>query len=95
MSDSAKSVGKGIFVSFKFIGGVQTPGVLVVKKEVLRQNAVPAGGGGGGAVFFVKEQDHRFLKEAELREEAGTPAIVESIRAGKKTFFRGGCIAQR
>jgi hypothetical protein len=25
----------------------------------------------------------RFLKEAELREEAGTPAIVESIRAGR------------
>ena len=72
-----------IFLYFgKFIGGVQTPGVLVVKKDVLRQNVVPAGGGGGGAVFFVTESDHRFLKEGELREEAGTPAIVESIRAG-------------
>ena len=44
---------------FQFIGGVQTPGILVVKKEVLRQNAVPVGGGGGGAVFFVTETDHR------------------------------------
>ena len=71
---------------FKFIGGVQTPGILIVKKDILTQNAVPAGGGGGGAVFFVKENDHRFLKEAELREEAGTPAIVEAIRAGRKVI---------
>ena len=26
--------------------------------------------------------DHRYFKEAELREEGGTPAIVGSIRAG-------------
>ena len=71
---------------FKFIGGVQTPGILIVKKDILTQNAVPAGGGGGGAVFFVKENDHRFLQEAELREEAGTPAIVEAIRAGRKVI---------
>jgi selenocysteine lyase/cysteine desulfurase len=70
-------------ILFQFLGGVQTPGILIVKKEILRQNPVPVGGGGGGAVFFVKETDHRFLKEPELREEAGTPAIVESIRAGR------------
>jgi selenocysteine lyase/cysteine desulfurase len=69
------------------LGGVQTPGILIVKKEILRQNPVPVGGGGGGAVFFVMETDHRFLKEPELREEAGTPAIVESIRAGMTFNF--------
>jgi selenocysteine lyase/cysteine desulfurase len=47
----------------------------------------PNDGGGGGTVFFVTETNHRFLKDAELREEGGTPAIVESIRAGKKTVF--------
>ena len=30
----------------------------------------------------VTEHYHRYLREAEMREEGGTPAIVESIRAG-------------
>jgi hypothetical protein len=31
-------------------------------------------------VFFVTKKDHRYLTNEELREEGGTPAIVESIR---------------
>ncbi|ELU08113.1 hypothetical protein CAPTEDRAFT_90010, partial [Capitella teleta] len=67
----------------KFVGGVQTPGILVAKKKLFR-NTVPYCGGGGGSVFFVSDCDnsHRYLQEAEVREEAGTPSIVESIRAG-------------
>ena len=30
----------------------------------------------------VRKDGHRYLQEAEMREEGGTPAIVESIRAG-------------
>lgn len=30
----------------------------------------------------VTHGTHRYLKEVEMREEGGTPAIVESIRAG-------------
>jgi hypothetical protein len=44
-------------------------------------NAVPTVPG-GGTVAFVTLSDHAYLAEAEHREEAGTPAIVESIRAG-------------
>ena len=68
------------FSMHKFVGGVQTPGVLVAKKELFKNS--PMYGGGGGSVFFVTESDHKYLKETELREEGGTPAIVESIRAG-------------
>lgn len=32
--------------------------------------------------FKVTENTHRYLKEIEMREEAGTPAIVGAIRAG-------------
>lgn len=53
-----------------------------MKKDLINQSMAPKDGGGGGTVFFVTERDHRFLKDAELREEGGTPAIVESIRAG-------------
>ena len=68
------------FSVHKFLGGVQTPGVLIAKKSLF-QNCVPDGAG-GGAVFYVTDSDHRFLQEPEMREEGGTPAIVESIRAG-------------
>ncbi len=37
---------------------------------------------GGGTVAYVNPQDHLYLSDIEHREEAGTPAIVESIRAG-------------
>lgn len=70
-----------VFLSpHKFIGGPGTPGVLVAKRKLFR-NAVPAVPG-GGTVAYVNEGDHRYLEDPEHREEGGTPAIVESIRAG-------------
>lgn len=70
-----------IFISpHKFIGGPGTPGVLVVRKELL-SNQVPSVPG-GGTVAYVNEVEHRYLADPEHREEGGTPAIVESIRAG-------------
>ncbi|MFK7828770.1 MAG: aminotransferase class V-fold PLP-dependent enzyme [Congregibacter sp.] len=70
-----------VFMSpHKFIGGPGTPGILAVKSQLLT-NTVPAVVG-GGTVAFVSPHHHRYLCDAERREEAGTPAIVESIRAG-------------
>ncbi|MDN3027139.1 aminotransferase class V-fold PLP-dependent enzyme [Streptomyces sp. S.PB5] len=64
----------------KFVGGPQTPGVLVVRRELVR-NPVPTAPG-GGTVSFVDPLGHRYLDDLVAREEGGTPAIVESIRAG-------------
>ncbi|XP_067663197.1 uncharacterized protein [Haliotis asinina] len=70
-----------VFISpHKFVGGAATPGVLVAKKSLFR-NVVPEGGG-GGSIFYVRRDSHRYLQEPEMREEGGTPPIVESIRAG-------------
>ena len=70
-----------IFLStHKLIGGPGTPGILVARKELFR-NAVP-GIPGGGTVAFVQPDTHEYLTDIEHREEGGTPAIVESIRAG-------------
>ncbi|MFM1917629.1 MAG: hypothetical protein RJB01_1144 [Actinomycetota bacterium] len=70
-----------IFLSpHKFIGGPGTPGVLAVRRELLT-NSVPDVVG-GGTVSYVNALDHRYLNDPEHREEGGTPAIVESIRAG-------------
>ena len=64
----------------KLIGGPGTPGVLVARRELFR-NRVPSMPG-GGTVAYVNPTEHRYLTDIEHREEGGTPAIVESIRAG-------------
>ncbi len=79
---AAKNTSKSaVFISpHKFIGGPGTPGILVVKKQLLK-NRVPAVSG-GGTVLYVSSDSHRYIDNPERREEGGTPAIVESIRAG-------------
>jgi selenocysteine lyase/cysteine desulfurase len=70
-----------VFLSpHKFIGGPGTPGVLAVRRELVR-NRVPTVPG-GGTVWYVNPSEHRYLDDPVHREEGGTPAIVESIRAG-------------
>jgi len=70
-----------IFISpHKFIGGPGTPGVLVVSRGLLT-NTVPDVVG-GGTVAYVNPEEHKYLADPVHREEAGTPAIIESIRAG-------------
>jgi selenocysteine lyase/cysteine desulfurase len=64
----------------KFVGGPGTPGVLLVRRELLT-NRVPDVVG-GGTVAYVNPTDHRYLDDPVHREEGGTPAIIESIRAG-------------
>ncbi|SDT42396.1 aminotransferase class V-fold PLP-dependent enzyme [Jiangella sp. DSM 45060] len=84
MAESAPGAGDhkdAIFLSpHKFVGGPQTPGVLVVDRALVR-NEVPSVPG-GGTVEFVSPDEHRYLDDPVAREEGGTPAIVESIRAG-------------
>ena len=70
-----------VFLSpHKFVGGPGTPGVLAVRRDLL-SNSVPAVVG-GGTVAYVTATGHRYLDDVVHREEGGTPAIVESIRAG-------------
>jgi selenocysteine lyase/cysteine desulfurase len=70
-----------VFISpHKFVGGPGTPGVLVVRRELLR-NRVPTMPG-GGTVAYVNPTEHHYIADPAHREEGGTPAIVESIRAG-------------
>jgi selenocysteine lyase/cysteine desulfurase len=79
--DGALVYKDAVFLSpHKFIGGPQTPGILVAKRHLFK-NRVPAMPG-GGTVAYVNEEAHRYLDDAEHREEGGTPAIIESIRAG-------------
>ncbi len=70
-----------VFISpHKLIGGPGTPGVLVARSDLF-SNRVPDIPG-GGTVKFVSSAKHDFDERIEHREEGGTPAIIESIRAG-------------
>ncbi|MDB4959554.1 MAG: Cysteine desulfurase [Myxococcales bacterium] len=83
MSDAVEPLAykDAVFISpHKFIGGPQTPGVLVAKRHLFT-NTVPACPG-GGTVAYVNQQDHLYVTDPVLREEGGTPAIIESVRAG-------------
>ncbi|MFD2573078.1 aminotransferase class V-fold PLP-dependent enzyme [Spirosoma soli] len=71
----------GVFISaHKFVGGPSTPGILVVKKHLFntRVPTMPS----GGTVHFVTKTQQRYFEDIETREEGGTPAIIDSIRAG-------------
>jgi len=79
--EDASCTKDAVFLSpHKLVGGPGTPGVLIVKKQLLK-NKVPAMPG-GGTVLYVTPEDHQFIENHERREEGGTPAIIESIRAG-------------
>ena len=70
-----------VFLSpHKFLGGPQTPGVLVARRALFT-NPVPTVPG-GGVVAFVNPAGQWYLGDVAAREEGGTPAIIESIRAG-------------
>ena len=80
-ADGALDYKDAVFVSpHKMIGGPGTPGLLIARRELFR-NRVPDVPG-GGTVWYVNPESHNYLKDIEHREEGGTPAIVESIRAG-------------
>ncbi len=70
-----------VFISpHKFVGGPETPGVLVAKRALFRSRVptVPS----GGTILFVSPTRQSYHPDPEIREEGGTPAIVGSIRAG-------------
>src|SRR6476661_9433348 len=76
-----KAYKDAVFLSpHKFIGGPSTPGVLVVRRELMT-NRVPDVPG-GGTVAYVNPDDHAYLTDPAHREEGGTPAIIEAVRAG-------------
>jgi selenocysteine lyase/cysteine desulfurase len=80
MREGAETKDAVVFSPHKFVGGPQTPGVLVVRRSLVR-NPVPSVPG-GGTIAFVDPGGALYLDDPVAREEGGTPAIVESVRAG-------------
>ncbi|KAG9137579.1 hypothetical protein Leryth_019768 [Lithospermum erythrorhizon] len=74
-----------IFISpHKFIGGPGSPGILLVNKALYRLKSSPPSTCGGGTVAYVNgfnAKDTVYADNIEEREDAGTPAITQKIRA--------------
>jgi selenocysteine lyase/cysteine desulfurase len=69
-----------IFISVhKFIGGPGTPGLLVFDPKLYRLRTPSTAG--GGTVRYVSADEHYFIDDIELREDAGTPGTLQRIRA--------------
>ncbi|HKK71115.1 MAG TPA: aminotransferase class V-fold PLP-dependent enzyme [Candidatus Krumholzibacteria bacterium] len=70
-----------IFVSpHKFLGGPGSSGILVFHERLYRKDLPPTVGG-GGTVDYVGEHDHDFTADVEGREKAGTPGVLQSLKA--------------
>ncbi|XP_008786846.4 probable cysteine desulfurase [Phoenix dactylifera] len=74
-----------VFLSpHKFIGGPGSPGILLMNEGLYRIKGTPPSTSGGGTVLYVSGHDVKdtvYCENAEEREDAGTPGIVQKIRA--------------
>ena len=70
-----------VFISaHKFLGGPGASGVLVFNKSIYNSELAPTVSG-GGTVSYVAEHMHDFFDDIEEREKAGTPGVLQILRA--------------
>ncbi|MEM7101498.1 MAG: aminotransferase class V-fold PLP-dependent enzyme [Bacteroidota bacterium] len=68
------------FSPHKFLGGPGTPGVLIFD-SALYQNKIPDNPGGGTVSWTNPWGEHNYLEDIEAREDGGTPAFLQTIKA--------------
>lgn len=68
------------FSPHKFLGGPGSSGILVFREGLYRSDLPPTTAG-GGTVDFVGFSSHDFAEDIETREMAGTPPILQTIKA--------------
>lgn len=71
----------------KFVGGPGSPGVLVIHEHLYRLPSPTTAG--GGTVTYVSHATHRFVSDVEAREDAGTPGILQKLRAAMAFRVKG------
>jgi selenocysteine lyase/cysteine desulfurase len=70
-----------VFLSpHKFLGGPGSSGVLVFN-ERLYASDLPPSVAGGGTVDYVSPDDQDFIADVEEREKAGTPGVLQIMKA--------------
>ncbi|MCK9373856.1 MAG: aminotransferase class V-fold PLP-dependent enzyme [Sulfuricurvum sp.] len=69
-----------VFSPHKLLGGPGSCGLLAIRKNLF-DIASPPTFSGGGTVSYVSRKNHYYIHEIEEREDAGTPGILQLIRA--------------
>ena len=71
-----------IFISpHKFLGGPGSSGVLVFNERIYDRE-LPPSMSAGGTVDYVGMTDQDFISRIEEREKAGTPGVLQTLKAG-------------
>ena len=71
-----------IFVSpHKFLGGPGSSGILVFNDRIYHSE-LPPSVSAGGTVDYVGPDDQDFITNIEEREKAGTPGVLQTLKAG-------------
>lgn len=68
------------FSPHKFLGGQGTPGILIFHKSLYR-NIIPDQPGGGTVTYTNPWKYHEYITDIEHREDGGTPAFLQGIKA--------------
>ncbi len=68
------------FSPHKFLGGPGTTGILIFNKA-LYHNTIPDDPGGGTVDWTNPWGEHKFVDDIEAREDGGTPAFMQTIKA--------------
>lgn len=79
-ADPEEALDAIFFSPHKFLGGPGSPGVLIFNKK-LYQNRVPDQPGGGTVLWTNPWGEHHYFEDIETREDGGTPAFLQTIRA--------------
>lgn len=68
------------FSPHKFLGGPGSSGVIIFDKK-LYHNKIPDHPGGGTVLWTNPWGGHHYFDEIEIREDGGTPGILQGIKA--------------
>jgi selenocysteine lyase/cysteine desulfurase len=68
------------FSPHKFLGGPGSSGALIFREEIYRSD-LPPSVSGGGTVEYVWAHGQDYSADIEVREKAGTPGILQTMRA--------------
>ncbi len=81
----------GIYFSpHKFLGGPGSSGILLIHQSLYHRE-LPPSVSGGGTVRFVSETRQDYIDDVEAREQAGTPGILQVMRAALAIDLQHGC----
>jgi hypothetical protein len=84
-----------VFISpHKFLGGPGSSGILVFNDRIYRRDLPPTVGG-GGTVSYVGYDGQDFLDDVEEREKAGTPGVLQVLKAALAFQIKGAVGADR